>query len=386
MKFAVLDANAFWTEQLFRQVGRFADVLLLKPREFRAHRRQTGSMRSDRTPLPVADRVWQQRLSLPPGWMVELWPWSQRRIARALREFAAGEPLTLVLTFPQYRGLLSAVKPARSVYYNFDDYRDNWPRHRARVPRWEAATVEAVDLTICIAAHRVKILREQHPAKRDRIHHLPIGCTPEFMASSEARGQKTEVGFVTGPSSVLRPPSSGAARPIAGYIGALNYRFDFALLADVAARLPDVSFVLGGRVQEDGDAGWRAGLDRARQQPNVKFLGWVEHATLGEHLAGFDVLLMPYSHCDFNKSACPMKLWDYLGTGKPIVANDANPETLLWSTVVRVGGNAESFALGIRAALAEQGTTLREQRLAIAHEHTWAKLGERLERILASNQ
>jgi glycosyltransferase involved in cell wall biosynthesis len=370
MKLAVVDANAFWTEQLFRQCARFADVLLLKPRDFRAHRAQTGTLRGDRAPRPVADRVWEQRLSLPPGWMFGWWPWSERRLARALREFAAGEPLTLVLTFPQYRGLLSAVKPARSVYYNFDDYRDNWPRHRARVPQWEAQLVESADLTICIAAHRVNVLREQHPAKRARIHHLPIGCTPEFMARESSPPH----------TSPLKPYTSSTA----GYIGALNYRFDFALLADVAARLLDVTFALGGRVQEDGDAAWRAGLARARQLPNVKFLGWIEHAKLGEHLAGFDVLLMPYAHCHFNTNACPAKLWDYLGTGKPIVANDANPETLQWSEVVRVGANAEVFALGVRAALAEQGSALREQRLAIAREHTWAKLGERLERLLSA--
>lgn len=379
-KLAVVDANGYWTEQLFRQCARFAEVLLLKPRDFRAHRAQAGTIRSDHAPRRVADRVWEQRLSLPPGWMFALWPWSQRRIARALREFAKSDPLTLVLTFPQYRSLFTAVKPARSVYYCYDDYRDNWPRHRTRVPQWEAQLVEAADLTVCVAAHRMNLLREQHPAKRDCIHHIPNGCTPEFMASSEARGQKTDDGIERSPSSVLRPPS--ARSPRAGYIGALNYRFDFALLADVAARLPDVTFALGGRVQEDGDAAWRAGLARARQLPNVKFLGWVEHATLGEHLAGFDVLLMPYAHCNFNTNACPMKLWDYLGTGKPIVANDANPETLQWSEVVRVGASAEAFALAVRAALAEQGGALRERRLEIAREHTWGKLSGRLERIL----
>jgi glycosyltransferase involved in cell wall biosynthesis len=273
-----------------------------------------------------------------------------------------------VLTFPQYRGLIRAVKPARSVYYNFDDYRDNWPRHRDRVPRWEAQLVEATDLTLCIAAHRARVLADQHPAKRGQIHHLPIGVTPEFMEQAAGRAEQ-------GAGSRLHTPR-------AGYIGALNYRFDFALLADVAARLPEVTFVLGGRVQEDGDAAWRAGLARARQLPNVTFLGWVEHAKLGEHLAGFDVLLMPYTHCRFNTNACPAKLWDYLGTGKPIVANDANPETLQWRDFIHVGPTPETFAQAIRAALAEPGNEWRERRLHIAREHTWAKLGERLERIL----
>ncbi len=299
--------------------------------------------------------------------MFGLWPWSQRRFTGVIHQFTSGQPFQLFITYPQYRGLIPALKPALSVYYNLDDYRDNWPRHRTRVPDWEAETVELADLTICIAAHRAGVLRENHPPKASRIHHLPIGCTPEFMADAISH-------------FAFRTPHS----PTAGYIGALNYRFDFAFLSDVAALLPDVQFVLGGRVQEDGDGAWRAGLERARRQKNVKFLGWIEHAQLGEHLATFDVLLMPYAHCQFNTNACPAKLWDYLGTGKPIVANDANPETLLWREIVRVGTTPQEFAEQIQHALGDPDAQ-RDRRLAIAREHTWARLSERLERILSVN-
>lgn len=373
VKLVVLDANAYWTEQLFRQCGRFAEVLLLKPRDFRAHRSLTGSWRSDTRPRPVANQVREQRLAMPPGWMVELWGWSQHRLARAIRQFSGGRPLILVITYPQYRSLFRIVAPACGVYYNMDDYRDNWPRHYHRVPQWEAKTVHAAHLTICIAAHRAQVLGDQHPTKRDQIHHLPIGCTPEFMADAALRAPCST------PRELGSPP-----RPVAGYIGALNYRFDFAFLANVAERLPDVDFVLGGRVEPNGDAAWRQGLTNARHQPNIRFLGWVEHAKLAEHLARFDVLLMPYAHCNFNTNACPAKLWDYLGTAKPIVANDANPETLLWREVVYVGATPAAFAEAIRAALSEPGTALRERRLQIAREHTWEKLGQRLESILTA--
>lgn len=369
MRLAIVDANAFWTEQLFRQCGRFADVLLLKPRDFRAHRAHSGTIRSDRAPRSVADRVWEQRLSLPPGWMVELWPWSESRLLRALRAFAGDAPLTLVTTYPQYRSLIATLKPALSIYYNLDDYRDNWPRHRARVPGWEGELVEQADLTVCIADHRVKLLRKKHPAKAGCIHHLPLGCTPEFLAR-RIRTETAARGF---------PP------PLcAGYVGALNFRFDFAFVADVAERSPDVTFLLGGSVQEDGDPAWYAGLERARQQRNVKFIGWVDHKKLGERLAEFDVLLMPYTHCNFNTNACPAKLWDYLGAGKPIVANDANPETLLWREVVRIGPTPEAFAAALREAGAEQDGAMRQRRLEIAHAHTWEQLSHRLETILSA--
>jgi teichuronic acid biosynthesis glycosyltransferase TuaH len=371
MKLAVLDANALWTERLFRECSTFADVLLLKPRDFRAHRRATGSLRSDPTSVQVGNRVWEQRFSMPIAWMFRLWPLAQRKLSSALRRFSGKETLALVVTYPQYRKLIHCLKPALSIYYNLDDYRDNWPRYKKCVSAWEAEMVEVTDLTVCIADHRVKILQEQHFAKRDQIHHLPLGCSPEFM----------ECGARSKPATrplALRDFNA----PVAGYIGALNYRFDFGFLAEVADRLPEVTFLLGGQVQEDGNTAWRAGLQRARSAANVHFLGWIEHARLGDYLHAFDILLMPYTHCHFNTNACPAKLWDYLGTGKPIVANDANPETLLWSKVVRVGAKPEQFANAIRDALGEQGTALRQSRLEIARAHTWEQLSRRMERII----
>lgn len=363
MKVGVVDANAYWTEQLFKRCSRFADVLLLKPRDFRAHRSRTGTYASDPTPREVSHRVFEQRVSMPPGWLFGLWPWSRRRFARLLRTFSETEPLTLVITFPQYRGLIDDLNPAFSVYYNLDDYRDNWPRHKAHIPQWERETVEAADATICIADHRVRLLREEHPAKGRAIHHLPLGVTPEFMAETAA-------------------PRPTGRRGVAGYVGALNYRFDFGFMAQVAGLLPEVDFLLGGQVLEDGDTAWRAGLAEARRKPNIRFLGWIAHEKLPNQLATFDVLLMAYSHCNFNTNACPAKLWDYLGTGKPIVANDANPETLLWHEVVGIGGTPSAYAGAIRSALGTATDPLRTRRLQIAEDHTWDRLSERLERIL----
>jgi hypothetical protein len=108
----------------------------------------------------------------------------------------------------------------------------------------------------------------------------------------------------------------------------------------------------------------------------------VEHAQLGDYLNAFEALFMCYSDCNFNRNACPAKLWDYLGTGKPIVANANNPETLLWREVVRVGADAVQFAGAVREALAETGESSRHRRLEIARAHTWNKLAERMQPML----
>jgi glycosyltransferase involved in cell wall biosynthesis len=370
----VVDANAFWTEQLFREYGRFADVLLLKPRDFRAHRRANGRWRGDRVAQPLTATVWEQRLSMPPGWLSVLWPSSARRISAAIRRFVGPRPLVLVVTFPQYRDLVHDLQPETSLYYNYDDYRDNWPRHRQAIPGWEADLVQAADQTVCISAYRARHLRETHPEKASRIHHVPIGCTPAFMV---------------GTGGLARPlvPSAlaGLARPLAGHVGTLGARFDFGFLAEVARRLPRVSFVLAGNPPNgrEGPSAWRLGLNEARALPNVHFVGWVDHDLLGEFLQAFDVLLMCYSECSFNTNASPAKLWDYMGTGRPIVANAANPETLLWREFVRVAPTPQEYALAIEHALDPEPPAISERRLQTAREHTWDKLSGRIEGIVS---
>ena len=110
---------------------------------------------------------------------------------------------------------------------------------------------------------------------------------------------------------------------------------------------------------------------------NIHFIGWVAHEELGNHLKSFDVLLMCYSDCNFNLNACPAKLWDYLGTGRPIVANSNNPETNLWDNVVYVGRTPQEFVSYIKIALHDL-PELSARRLEVAKAHTWDALGIKL--------
>jgi hypothetical protein len=110
----------------------------------------------------------------------------------------------------------------------------------------------------------------------------------------------------------------------------------------------------------------------------------VEHDQLGDYLNAFDVLLMCYSDCQFNRNASPAKLWDYLGTGLPIVANDRNPETLLWCEVIQIGETPEAFAEKLRRVLVTESAALRERRLEIARAHTWEQLSKRWESIVTA--
>jgi hypothetical protein len=102
---------------------------------------------------------------------------------------------------------------------------------------------------------------------------------------------------------------------------------------------------------------------------------------VGEYLQSFDVLLMPYSQCEFNLNACPMKLWDYMSISLPIVANNVIPEVNQWSHLVLISTDPAHFAANVRFALANPNWKSPE-RLATARAHTWQKQAQKLHHLL----
>lgn len=366
----VVDANAYWTEQTFRACADEYDVLLVKPREIRAFIRQNGGRWRHPVARPVARNVWELPLAMPPRFTTLLWPLGRRLLLKAIKAVHNRRPDVLVICFPEYLELANLLSPQLLIYYNYDDYGANWPTRAKQIALMESAAVSRSDLTICIARHRAEALADNTPVARDRVLHLPIGVTPKFMADALSEAPV--------PASLAH-----ITRPIVGYVGALNYRFDFPFFAEVAALRPDISFVLGGRIptSKQGPTDWWRGVQDACRLGNVHFIGWIPHEDLGAHLKAFDILAMFYSHCPFNTSACPAKLWDYLGIGSPIIATSANPETLLWSDLIRIANSPTEFAQEVDSAFCEKRSRAHE-RIAIAREHTWDDLAAKLKRRL----
>ena len=86
-----------------------------------------------------------------------------------------------------------------------------------------------------------------------------------------------------------------------------------------AELLPDVQFLLVG--------GWKKDIEKrkeeARHLKNVHFKGFVSHNCVPEFLLASDVLLMPYSgKCENVVWMSPLKLFEYMTSGCPIVATD----------------------------------------------------------------
>lgn len=371
LKLIVLDANFYWTEQMFSACRSFADILLLRPRDHRVFFKQHSRYFVDWQPHLVSDNIWEQRICCPPGWLFHYWSVAELFFTHWIRQFQGTSPLIFVFCYPYYHTIARRLN-AFSIYYSMDDYAEYWPGRERQTTVTEFKAVQTADLTVCVAHYRRSYLQELCPNEAQKIVHIPHGCSTRFMPW-ELRPK---------PCS-LPPELAHIERPVAGYIGALNQRFDFHFLAQVAEELPHVRFVLGGDPPQpgDGDIEWWQGVERIRQLPNVHLIGRVPHDRIGDHLQAFDCLLMVYTKSNFNTNSCPMKLWDYMGTARPIIANDAVPEVRLWQQLICVTETPQDFAANLQFVLANPNWKSGE-RFDVARENTWEKQAQKLYEII----
>ena len=106
-------------------------------------------------------------------------------------------------------------------------------------------------------------------------------------------------------------------------------------------------------------------------RPNVHFLGRRDFRDLPTYFRGFDVCILPHAVTPLTRSMDPIKLYDYLATGKPIVSTPvAGVER--FPDGVHVGEGSQGFLDALEGALQEP-SDLRQRRLRYARENTWER-------------
>ena len=122
-----------------------------------------------------------------------------------------------------------------------------------------------------------------------------------------------------------------------------------------------------------------ARVDKVRGLANVYFLGRKPYADLPGYTAGFDVCVNPYVLDGVAANVDPLKLYDYLASGKPVVSVDI-PAASRFAEVIYLTKTPDEFVKALEAALASPGDSAARQRLAA--DHSWEARFAHVQRIL----
>jgi len=103
------------------------------------------------------------------------------------------------------------------------------------------------------------------------------------------------------------------------YMGVLSdFKVDFKLIYDVALVRSDWHWVIIGTEREGQRSEW---ISRLRYLPNIHFLGRKNYRDLPRYLSGCQVATLPTLYNDYTRSMWPMKYYEYLAGGIPVVCS-----------------------------------------------------------------
>lgn len=294
---------------------------------------------------------------LPPGWASH--GWGMQLLWRAIRHFCKKQGIgveCVVITSPHYLPLLNLLpKSTKTVYYATDDFRnyDGWEGVAAA----EKDIVERVDHSFFISQALVDRALKEYQVDEKRVSVSMNGTEERFFLADE---------------DAVAPPCGDLQRPIAGVIGGINERMDFDLLLR-CADLPELgTLLLAGPVSEDPSPA----LERLLQHPKCKTVGRISHKVIHLWFQSLDVGLIPYVKGEFNTYCSPMRLFDHLASGVPVVCSDACGQVFDFSDAVEVCESNDEFTQAVEGALKEPRVNRVEMKIR------WSDRADELQRII----
>lgn len=279
---------------------------------------------------------------------------NRRQLTRTLGGPRPGSRRVVVTTIPLVADLVGRVAADRWVYYCVDDLSE-WPGLDARTLRdMERRLVASVDDIVAVS----RALRRRMRAMGRQATLLTHGIDLDHWRRPAAP-----------------PPAAIAALtpPLIVFWGVVDRRLSVDSLRHLSDSMEEGTIVLIGPENEPDPS-----LRRLRR---VAFTGPLAYRDLPAVASAASVLVMPYADMPATRALQPLKLKEYLATGRPVVVSDL-PAVEEWRDACDVVGSAGSFARVVLERLAT-GTTPGQQaaRRRLADE-TWSRKAEIFARLL----
>jgi hypothetical protein len=320
-----------------------------------------GAIASDSKPSSKDEIRIRPRVLSP--WM---WPWFKRGWDRACNRWLLKrqlmdplqgdmQPKVAVTTIPIVADLMDELPVDRWVYYCVDDF-SHWPGLDQRtMANMEKRVVERADFLVAASTSLQDRLSAMGRKSALCTHGVDIAAWQAVPTNRHAW-----------PASIRGP--------IALFWGVIDRRLDTVFLTHLSQSVPQLSIVLVGPIQNPDPA--------IRRLPNVHILPPVATRDLPAMAQAADCLIMPYVRTPLTQAMQPLKLKEYLASGRPAVVRRL-PSTEPWSEACDAVDTAEGFVRAVRRRI-EGGLTM-EQRTArrSIESESWSRKANRFFRLVS---
>lgn len=264
-------------------------------------------------------------------------------VRTAMQRLGFKDPI-LIATLPNAADYLGAFGESLDVYYCVDEFSE-WPGvDKNLVREMENILLKNVHFIVTVSDE----LQRNKKSPRGPTYLLTHGVDLEhFSRGSLPHNIPKEVGVME------RIP-----KPIVGYFGLFDERSDQEILENILIRHPEWSLVIIGKSM--------VSTERLKKYKNFHHINAVFYAELPRYASYFDACIIPYVRNTLTDNISPLKLKEYLATGKPIVST-ALPETMKYRQWVNIAKNQGEFVTKIEEVI-DRGVDASSQITSVRNE------------------
>lgn len=269
----------------------------------------------------------------------------------------------ILLIFSQNMvSLIGQLKEKQVVYYCIDELTGYRETDRKTLLQLEK---ELLDKSDCVIACSKK-LADMKKVVNANTYYVPHGVDWELFRSSITKEFSC-------PADIQH-----FKKPIIGYYGFISDDWiDYELINKISSIHPDWSIVLIGRTKEN--------ISKRMNGQNIHFLGIKKFEELPAYNQYFDAAIIPFVLNELTESSNPLKLYEYLSSGLPVVSVKI-PEIIHMNELVEIGENHDDFIAKLEKVIRENKQGLKEQRSLAMNTEDWNQRIETISDIIIQHR